>query len=117
MHAAGKAEHLRDDFKAVGIKAVAVNELRDGDVALGGERGEQVEALEDEADFAAAQFGARGIAHFREVVAIDENFSLGGLGESADDVEKGRLAAARGAHDGPGPTRLHADVPTAQSGN
>jgi len=31
------AEHFRDDFKAVGVEAVAMNVLRDGDVPLGGE--------------------------------------------------------------------------------
>src|SRR6267378_7248805 len=54
----GEAKHMRDDIEAMGVKAVAMNELRDGDVALCRQSGEQIEALEDEADLMAAQFGA-----------------------------------------------------------
>ena len=43
------------------------------DVAHGGERGEKVEALEDEADLGAAHSGALGVGEFGEVGAIDED--------------------------------------------
>ena len=62
MQASGKTKHLGDDLEAVGVEAVAMNKLRDGDVALGRQGRKQVEALKHEADFVAPQFCARGIA-------------------------------------------------------
>src|SRR5579863_2356615 len=51
VHTTGETEHLGDDIEAVRIKAVAMNELSDGDIAFGGEGREKIEALKDEADF------------------------------------------------------------------
>ena len=72
----------------------------DLDVAHGGERGQQVEALEDEADLGAAHFGAFGIGEFGEVDAVDEDGAGGGAGEAAEDVEERGFAGAGGADDG-----------------
>ena len=81
------------------IEAVAVNELRDGDVALGVQRGKQIKSLEHETDFVPAQFGARGVAHLGEVVAVHEDVAARGLRKAADHVEQRRLSASRRAHD------------------
>src|SRR6267143_1552454 len=62
MKAPRQTEHLRYDIEAMRVESVAMNKLRNGDIALGRERGEQIETLKDEADFVAAQFGARGVA-------------------------------------------------------
>ena len=97
-----EAEHLRDNVEAVRVEAVTMNELRDGDVALCGESGKQVETLENEADFAAAEFGARGVAQLREIIAVDQDFAARRLRQAADDIEEGRFAAARRAHDSHG---------------
>ena len=64
----------------------------DLDVAHGGERGEKIETLEDEADFGATHFRALGVGEFGEVDAVDQDGAGGGAGETAEDVEEGRLA-------------------------
>ena len=68
-------EHFRDNIKAVRIETVAVNVLRNGDVAFCAERRKKIEALKDKADFTAAKFGPRRITHFRQIVAIDQDFA------------------------------------------
>jgi len=47
--------------------------LSNGDVAFGSHGGKQIEALEDETDFAAAEFGALGVGHGREVIAVHKH--------------------------------------------
>ena len=64
------------------------NLVGDLDVAHGAERGEQVEALKDEADLGAAHLGALGVGELREVYAVDADGAAGGLGEAAQDVER-----------------------------
>ena len=100
VEAVAQAEQVDGDVEAVGVEAVALDLLRQDDVAAGGEAGEEVEALEDEADGAAAKQGAVGVAHLAQVVAVDPHDAGGGRGEAAEDVEQRGLAAARGAHDG-----------------
>src|ERR1700741_3910072 len=51
MEASFETKHFGDNVKAVRIETITVNVLSDGDVASGGERGKQIEALENEADF------------------------------------------------------------------
>jgi hypothetical protein len=72
----------------------------DFNVAHRGERWQEVEALEDEADFGATHFGALGVGESGEVHAVDQDGAGGGAGEAAKDVEKGGLAGAGGADDG-----------------
>jgi len=72
----------------------------DFDVAHGREGGEKVEALEDEADFGPAHTGALGVGEFGEVGSVDEDRAGGGSGKTAEDVEEGGLAGARGTDDG-----------------
>src|SRR5215469_3655301 len=98
MQPPSQAEHLRDHVETVRVIAVAVNELRNGDVALGSQCGEEIEALENETDFRAAELGAGGVAQRGEVVAVNENFAARRLRQAADYVQKRRLAASRWAH-------------------
>src|SRR5216683_2101093 len=72
----------------------------DFDVAHGGEGGEKVEALEDEADLGATHSGAFGVGEFGEVGSVDEDRTGGGVGEAAEDVEEGGFSGAGGADDG-----------------
>ena len=65
-----------------------MNKLRDGDIPFGRQRGEQIETLEDEADFVAAQFGARGVAQFGEVIPVDQDLAPGSLRQAADHVQQ-----------------------------
>ena len=84
--------------KRCGSKAVAVNVLRDGDIAFGGERRKQIKTLKNETDLVAAELGSLGIAHRRKIVAIDQNFAARSLGQAADHVEERRFSATRWAH-------------------
>src|SRR6266850_1160600 len=84
----GEAKHLRDDIETVRVKAVAMNELRDGDVALCRKGREQIEALEDEADLVAAQFGARCVTQGRQIIAVYQDLPTGRLRQPADDDRK-----------------------------
>jgi hypothetical protein len=101
----------------MGIEAVAMNVLRDGDVSFGGESGKKIEALEDETDFVAAQFGALGIGHSGEVVAVDENAAAGGLRQAADHVKQRGFAATRRTHDRDGFTRENIEIDATERGN
>src|SRR5258708_18378307 len=74
--------------------------VRDLDVAHGGEGGQKVEALEDEADLGAAHPGAFAIGEFGEVYAVDEDGAAGGVGGAPGGGEEGRLAGAEGANGG-----------------
>ncbi len=69
--------------------------VRDLDIAHRGERGQQVEALEDEADLVTAHLGTLAVGELREVYAVDVDGAAGGVGEAAEDVEKSRFAGAR----------------------
>ena len=91
MQASVESEHFGDDIEAMRIEAVAVNELGDGDVALRVQGGKQIESLEDEADFVAAQLGARGVAHLGEVVAVHKNVAARSLRKPADHVKQRRF--------------------------
>src|SRR5271154_4428177 len=82
------------------IESVSVDVLGQCDVVVRVEGGEQIKPLKDKADFVTAQQGARGIAHGREVVAIEEYAPGGGLGEATDHVQHGGFAAPGRAHDG-----------------
>jgi hypothetical protein len=69
------------------------------DVLLGGEGGDEVEGLEDEADVLAADLGELGLRQLGQVGAVEHDFALCGLVQSAEHLEQGGLAAARGALD------------------
>src|SRR5579859_5161207 len=112
--AAFEAEHLCDNVEAMGIEAVAMNILSDGDIALGGQRGEEIKALKDEADLAAAELGALGVAHFGQIVAVNKHSAFRSLCQPADDVEQRRLAAARWAHHRDRFAGLHLEVHATQ---
>src|SRR6266403_1250413 len=114
MKTARQTEHLGYDIEAVRVETVAMNELRDGDIPLGRQRGEQIETLEDEADFVAAQFGARGVAQFSEVIPVDQDLAPGGLRQAADYVQQRSLAAARRPHHGDRFARLYREIHATQ---
>ena len=88
IQAAFEAQQFCHDVKTMRVEAVAVNILCDGDVAFRGHSGQQIEALKDETDFAAAELGAFAVGHCSEIVAVHQNCSTGRGGEAADRVEK-----------------------------
>src|SRR5712675_787998 len=110
METSLEAQHLSDHVKAVRVEAVAVNELCDGDVAFCGESGEQIEEMENEANFVAAELCERSISEFSQVVAVDQDAATRRLRQSADHVKKGRFSAARRTHNRNGLPRQHLEV-------
>src|SRR5258708_2721284 len=99
---------------SVDDESVAMNKLRDGDIALGRQGGEQIETLKDEADFVAAQFGARGVAQFGEIIPVDQNLAPGSLRQAADHIQQRRLAASRRPHHRDRFARQYLEIHTTQ---
>jgi hypothetical protein len=77
-----------------------VDALGEFEIALGRERREEVEALEDEADLAAADVCAAGVGGGRQVFVVDHDAPGRRRQEPAEEVQHGGLAAARRPHDG-----------------
>jgi hypothetical protein len=75
---------------------------------------EQVELLEHEADLAAADARERVAREARHVLAVEDVPARGGPVETAQQVHEGRLARARGAHDGDEVTGVDLDRHRAQ---
>src|SRR5690606_22380299 len=65
-----------------------------------GRPGEQLEGLEDEADFLIADAGQLEGAHAIRALAVQLVAAAGGLVEAAQDVHERALARTGGAHDG-----------------
>jgi hypothetical protein len=101
----------------VRVEPVTVNVLRDGDVAFGGKRGKKIKALEDEANFVAAELGAFGVGHGGEIITVDEDLPARGLREAADDIEKRRFSATGRAHNRDGFPGEHIKIDSAKGGN
>src|SRR5271155_3157675 len=120
IEAALDAEDVGEMVKELaveGLRAVAAevgDVVGDLDVAERGERGQQVEALEDEADAGATHFGAVGVGELGEVGAFDGDGSGAGSGEAAENVEEGRLAGAGGSDDGDELARVHGEADVAE---
>src|SRR5207245_10288554 len=85
-------------FEAVRIESVAVNVLGDGDIALGRERGQQIETLKDEADFVPAELGASGVVQQSEIVSVNEHAPAGRLGQAANPIEERGFSTSRRTH-------------------
>jgi hypothetical protein len=100
------AEHLGEVGEERLVQFFFLGRSKMGDVvsdfyiAHGGERRQEVEALEDKADLGATHFGSLGVGESGEVSAVDKYGAGGGAGKTAEDVEEGRFAGAGGADDG-----------------
>ena len=117
LQAVGEAEHLGDDLKAVRVKAVAVNVLRDGDVAAGVERRQQVEPLKNEADLVPPQLGAFGVAHGGQIVAVHQDAPPRSLRQPSQHIEQRRFAAAGRPHHADEFSGQHFEIHAAQRRN
>src|SRR5207302_1684049 len=84
------------------------------DVFLGGERGDEVEGLEDHADLGVAHRGQPTLGHGGDVDAVDQHLSLVGAVEPGDNPEQGALAAAARSHQGDELSALDAEVDSAK---
>ena len=82
-------------------RAVVAAQLeRDLHVLERGERGDELEALEDEADFRPAELRALIFVEAREIGAVEQHGAARRDVESGEQAEQRRLAAARGPDDG-----------------
>src|SRR5690606_33736409 len=79
-----------------------VEHQRQQDVLADGERVEQVEVLEDEAELAAAEERQLLVADLRRVDAFEADRAGGRRVDGREDVEQGRLATAGRAHNAQG---------------
>src|SRR5438067_1558208 len=118
VHLVFELEHAKDFAPPLGVAAAvfaaAVYALGELEVALGGERREEVEALEDEADLAAAYVGAARVRGGREVFVVNHNPPRSRREQPAEEVQHRRLAAARRPHDGDELALLHVQGDAAQ---
>jgi hypothetical protein len=115
-HALGEV-YLRQDFlgalDALGCGRAVIDE-RQFDVVQRGGASEQVECLEDEADFLVANAGELIIVEFGDVVAVEPVMALRGRIEAAEEVHQRGFAGTGRAHDGDVLVVADTDVDAAQ---
>ena len=75
-----------------------------------GGAGQQVEGLENEADFLVADARQLVVAHLADQVAVDVILALAGGVQAADQVHQGRLSRTRRPHDGDVLAALDLDI-------
>ena len=98
--ALAQAQDRDDGVVPVLVRLAAGQALGQEDVLLGGQGGQQVEGLEDEAELVAAHGGELLVLHARQVLSGDEDAAGGGGVQAGHAVQEGGLTRARGAHDG-----------------
>ena len=104
-----------DDRVEPGLVGLAAGDRqRQQDVLLGGQRRQQVELLEDEADLVAAQLGQAGVAQAGDLGVADVDLAAGDRVEAGQAVHQRRLAGAGRAHDRGEPAPLELDADPAQ---
>ena len=84
----------------VEVDLLPVDQQRQGDVFLGGQRRQEVEKLEDETDVVAPDECCLPVVQDREAFARQGDLAGGGAIQPAEEVEQRRFAAARRPHDG-----------------
>src|SRR5690606_29027605 len=95
----GETETGDDGVEPFLIDLAARDVHREGDVLEGGEGGDEVERLEDEADAVAPQLGHPLVGQGRQIGVADEDRSGGRAVETCEAVHEGRLARSGGTHD------------------
>jgi len=97
----GEADAIQELFcPALGIAGCAGEFGGEEDVFFGGEGGNELVALEDEAEFAAAEESERVFGEADDFFSVEEDAAGGGVIEPGEEAEEGTLAAAGGSHDG-----------------
>ena len=93
---ADAVQDVADDGPA---QPLAGEPRRQRDVLLGGQRAEQVEGLEDEADPLAAQAGEGSLVETVELELVEVDAALRRPVQARGDLQQRRLPGARRAHD------------------
>ena len=75
MQAITESKHFYHNIETVWIESIAVNVLRDSDISIGIESGQEIKTLEDKTNFVAAEFGALAIRHFRQVISVHQDLT------------------------------------------
>src|SRR5690606_16111915 len=97
-HADALEGRLRAELPLLGVEVEV--EQRELDVLVDRQLVDEVEALEDEADGAAAEAGAPALGEPGRGVPVEPVLPAGGAVEQAEDVEERGLPAPRRPHDG-----------------
>lgn len=116
VEARGEADFFEEFDAALFGIAVALEFERDHDVFEGGEGGDELEVLEDEADFAVADACAFVLADGVEGVSGEGDGARGGAVEAGAEAEECGFSAAGGADDGGGGAGGEGEVDGFQDG-
>jgi hypothetical protein len=102
MIEAALESHAVEQFAGAGAAAgVASREFPgEQDIFLGGEGGDEVVGLKNEADFAAAEEGHFVLAEAGDVLAVEDYLAGGGEIEAGEESEEGAFSATGRPHDG-----------------
>jgi hypothetical protein len=92
-------QYVHGSFDALFCGYAGIDEGK-GDILDGGEPGQQVELLEDEADLYVPDVGEAVVVHFADILAIQNIFSGGGGVEAAKDIHQRTLTGSGGTHQG-----------------
>ena len=99
VEAVTKADDVDDAVEPLLVRLLAGEGEGEGDVLGRGERGQQVEGLEDEADAVPTQAGQALVVERAELGVADVDPAEGEGVEAGQAVEKGGLPRARRSHD------------------
>jgi len=95
----GEADRFEQFGGGPGGLGHAFEFAHDADVLFGGEGGEEVEALEDEAEQIAAEGRPLAFGHADDFAAVDADAAGGGAEDAAEDGDEGGFAGAGGSHE------------------
>src|ERR1051326_5247036 len=114
----GNSEHACHPLKKVAVNSVFPGNFpRDLNIALGAERWQQIEFLEDKADFLLAHGGALRVRELGEVGAINHHAPARCPCEPAQNVEQRRFSAARRANNADELALFHGEADAANGGH
>src|SRR5699024_4724284 len=115
IEAIGQADCRDHGVEPLRIHLAAGNVQGQRDVLLRGQRRDEVECLEDEADVVAAQLGQLGVSQLRDVDVTDV-YGAGSRGvQGGHAMHERGFARTRRSHDGGELTGEKVDVDAAQS--
>src|SRR2546428_10020446 len=100
MRSSRQADFVEQRLRARAWIARSRNLHRDGDVFKRGQRGDEMEELEDESDLFASELRELILAKPRDVHAVDHDIARAWRVEPGDQAEQRGLAAARRPDDG-----------------